>query len=75
MTPREVVEIIQEYKERKQKNKRIMKLIVIVIIAILAIPLALFIGKTKVDGWHIQVERPVTALLFYATILSGLLDI
>jgi hypothetical protein len=75
MTPREVVEIIQDYKERKEKNKKIMKLIIIIVIAIIAIPIAFFIGKTKVNGWHIEVERPVTALLFYATILAALIDI
>jgi hypothetical protein len=75
MTPREVVEIIQKHKEREQKNKRIMKLIIIIVVAILAIPIALFIGKTKVDGWHIEIQRPATALLFYCTIIAGLFEI
>lgn len=75
ITPREVVEIIQDYKERKEKNKKIMKLIILIAIAILAIPVAFFIGKTKIDGWHIQFERPATALFFYCTIICGLLDL
>lgn len=46
-----------------------------IIIMLIAIPFALFIGKTTMDGWHIHVDRPVTALSFYATIMAGLLDI
>lgn len=50
------------------------KIITIAIIAILGIPVALFIGKTSIKDWHIEVERPITALLFYATLLSALIE-
>ena len=56
------------------KKQKIVKTLVFVIVAIIAIPIALFIGKTKMDGWYIEVERPLTATLFYCTIIAGMLE-
>lgn len=51
-----------------------MKTAVTITIAIMAIPIALFIGKTKIDGWNIEIERPVTAIFFYITVICALLE-
>lgn len=61
--------------ENEKTKKAFIMLVVKIIIMIVMIPVALFIGKTTQNGWHIVVERPVTALLFYATMIAGLLDI
>ena len=52
------------------------KIILKIIVVIAAIPLALFIGKTTVnlDTMSFHVERPITALLFYATVLAALIE-
>jgi len=51
-----------------------MKLIITIAVAILAIPIAFFIGKTNITDGGIEVERPLTAVFFYLTILASLFD-
>lgn len=50
------------------------KIAISMIVTVLAIPVALFIGRTTIVDWSIKVEHPVTALLFYCTILSALIE-
>jgi succinate dehydrogenase hydrophobic anchor subunit len=48
-----------------------MKTVLYIVIIILIIVFALFIGKTTLEGWHIHIERPITAILFILTIIAG----
>ena len=52
------------------------KIILYLIVMIAAIPLALFIGKTTVnfDTMSFHIERPITAMMFYATVLAALIE-
>lgn len=50
------------------------KLIVLIIIAIVAIPIALFIGKTRIVDNSITIERPFTAILFYLAVIAACIE-
>lgn len=55
---------------------QLFNIILKIVVLFAAIPLALFIGKTTVnmDTWDISVEKPITAILFYATVIAALIE-
>lgn len=51
------------------------EIIEIIIIATLCIPVALYVGKTTFDNWSIiKIERPITAILVYLSLIACLFE-
>lgn len=36
--------------------------------------IALFAGKTSINGWNITIERPLTAILVFAALIMALIE-
>lgn len=52
------------------------EIVAIIIIAIICIPVALYVGKTTFSNWGIiKIERPITAVLVYLSLLACLYEL
>lgn len=64
----------RDRKRNEMKPKTVLTMTYIFAVILFAIG-SLWIGKTTVNDWHVTIERPVTAVLFFLAMIASLFNI